>query len=726
MDKERNWQNKDNRYNQKGYQSKDYQNKGHQNKNYQNNRNDSNPKVPFINPYHFVPLPKSVGTRMTEKDRKSGTLSGVIEYELLTKSPLFIPNSSCDYAFCKKEDKEKGHKSYDFFSYQDLSGWSMSEGQKPAPSRPVIPGSEMRGLLRSSYEIVTDSCLFALDERKVLSKRMPQPFKAGLIKKEGPDRFSLWEADNKVCCGSRDGNQSQDWKGRYCNLQFGGKKLTEGMHVRFCDTGKKSGTSPKVEVIGFAANDARQKTMVRGVGDGYLVLGEPGPKKMWAHIFSLKMNARAVRSSLDVKVLNDALTLYEDNRAASEKSPAGKGFGKARYDAHREYRESWERFCRDGKAGDYFPVYYDDLKNDAGYKGNKIAGTDNGSIMLSPSCITREVYSVTLPELAGQMKPCAEKDNLCPACSLFGTIIGDGAVASRIRVTDLLAEDREDKASYYNGVVTLKPLASPKISTTEFYLQRPKGARFWTYSYYIDEQGNVHIKNAQLAGRKFYWHNPEVFGDKNPGFYEASKMTNQNTPERTNQNITVRPVKSGITFSGRIFFDRLSEEELSALLYVLESGDCSPITEKTHGLKLGMAKPLGFGSVSMEVKRVVLHGYEAVDGIIRVKNEDRTELRNAACDSEAIKHKDAFLRMSDFQAVRRNRPDGGKAVISYPKNSEGDNGYEWFVGNHGGIAQRKKVKIKQYLLDECSQVIPAEPKLKNCGNTAEKMNSHRR
>ncbi len=709
MDKEKgkSWQNKNNQHNQRNnpykQKSNHYNQKGSP---YQTDH--SNQKVPFINPYHFVPLPKSVSTRTSEKDRKTGTLGGVIEYELLTKSPLFIPNSSSEYAFCRQGDKEKGHKSYDFFSYQSLSGWEMAEGQEPAPRQPVIPGSEMRGLLRSAYEIVTDSCLFALDDKKVLSKRMPQPFKAGLIKKEGQDRFSLWEAENNVCCGTREGNKRTDWKGRYRGLQFGGKPMKEGTHVRFDDTGRKTGNSKIVEVIGLATGESQQRLKVRGGGDGYLVLGESGPRKKWVHIFSLKLSSHPVRSPLDVKGLNDALTLYEDNRTATEKSPAGHGGGKASYEAHREYREKWEEFCRNGKIGDYFPVYYDDLKNSARDNGRN-ANNEKGLVMLSPSCITREVYPVILSDLAGQMKPCTSKDSLCPACSLFGTLLGDGAVATRIRVTDLISEERKDSASYYNRAVTLKPLASPKISSTEFYLQRPKGARFWTYSYYLDEAGNVHIKNAQLAGRKFYWHNPEVFGDKHSEFYGA------NGGERTNQNITVRPVKSGVTFSGRIFFDRLTEQELNSLIYVLESGDCAPLFEKKHGLKLGMAKPLGFGSVAMEVKRVMLHSYEAVDGIIQAKDEDRTEVCREVCEGAAIKNKAAFQRMTDFQAIRGSLLDGAKREISYPKLQEGDNGYEWFVKNHGGIAQRKKVKINQYLLDESNQVVPAEPKLKNTG-----------
>lgn len=116
----------------------------------------------FVNPYHFISFPKTKAPGYTDEDRHTG----MIRYTITTKTPLFIPNSSSDTAF-KFEEAEKVrtekqyHKSYDFFSYTELDEKENYEGKFYVP---VVPGSEMRGVIRSVYETLTDSCMGVLNE----------------------------------------------------------------------------------------------------------------------------------------------------------------------------------------------------------------------------------------------------------------------------------------------------------------------------------------------------------------------------------------------------------------------------------------------------------------------------------------------------------------------------------------------------------------------------------
>ena len=125
-------------------------------------------KSKFINPYNFVPL----GQNCSRSEYKKGKLSGVIKYSLLTKTPLFIPDTDPENIKIENE-----HKTYQFFSY---------DGQEP-----VIPGSEMRGMLRSYYEILTNSCMSAVDTDVTLSKRTSEVYKPGLIKKSEDNTYEL-------------------------------------------------------------------------------------------------------------------------------------------------------------------------------------------------------------------------------------------------------------------------------------------------------------------------------------------------------------------------------------------------------------------------------------------------------------------------------------------------------------------------------------------------------
>jgi len=88
--------------------------------------------------------------------------TGKIVCTLTTKTPLIIPDTENDDAFGLKkaklaEDGEKYHKSYSFFSVNDEI---------------MISGSEIRGMISSIYEAITNSCFRIFEEKHRLSWRM--------------------------------------------------------------------------------------------------------------------------------------------------------------------------------------------------------------------------------------------------------------------------------------------------------------------------------------------------------------------------------------------------------------------------------------------------------------------------------------------------------------------------------------------------------------------------
>ena len=145
-----------------------------------------NAKEKFINPYNFISFPAKKASAYTDTDKHTG----VIEYSITTKTPLFIPNSSSETAF-KESDKVADHKSYDFFSYTELDPGKKYEGEYHVP---VIPGSEMRGVVRNVYETLTDSCMGLLNSEIRPMKRMSASFLPGLLHKNSKGRFELYEA----------------------------------------------------------------------------------------------------------------------------------------------------------------------------------------------------------------------------------------------------------------------------------------------------------------------------------------------------------------------------------------------------------------------------------------------------------------------------------------------------------------------------------------------------
>ena len=114
-----------------------------------------------INPYTFVPFgnaPVRTDIKETYADEKS-LLSGYMDIELTTKTQLAIPDGTKADPPLKQGEENKVHRKYPFFRLPD--------GQV------AIPGSELRGMLRSVYEAASNSCLpFLLDDKRT-SMRVP-------------------------------------------------------------------------------------------------------------------------------------------------------------------------------------------------------------------------------------------------------------------------------------------------------------------------------------------------------------------------------------------------------------------------------------------------------------------------------------------------------------------------------------------------------------------------
>lgn len=624
----------------------------------------------FVNPYNFIPLgdegPSRTGMCCT------GNLSGVIEYSLITKSPLFIPNTSNDDIFdCymkdPKDDKKnvktvndsKGekqhHKSYEFFSYDDLSGEKGSkEGKRP--NNPIIPGSEMRGLIRSNYEILTNSCLSFLESDTVMQKRVAEVFKAGLLKKNG-NQYDLYEAEDCLLRTISSNNLKDDnWQlnsKHFAIKSYVQKDLREGQKIKFEyvkrpieNNGRKSFAKPLAKnVNGIGASSV-----------GYIIKGSDGPdmtnngknpvpkgQKHCCHVFCLKDENKPKHKNVNIDYLTAVIKAYG-----------------TRYS---EYEKCLKMFMEMGND-DYFPVYYSAI----------ISGEDK-NVFLSPASITKELYKRKLSDLVGSHKTCSDAKNLCPACRLFGMLKdgkGSFAVASRVRFSDMETEVDINESSW-ESILTLEALSSPRLNNMEFYLSKPaEDAVFWTYDYYIDKKGNLFKNNSTINGRKFYWH------ELNKQYKNAEKSV---------LNATVRPLKAGVRFKGKVYFKNLSEEELDMLVYTLNAGaDEEKIEEKKHGYKLGHAKSLGFGSVAIKVSKVELNSYKLDEVNKSVINEIRVlnEYEVPSIDSKTLEN---YRKMTDFNALEGKHTD-------YPRLEANGNIFDWFTKNHRAYDHRNERKIE--------------------------------
>ena len=563
----------------------------------------------FVNPYNFIPL-KGNKAEAYSKEASEKKYTGAITYTLTTKTPLIIPATSNENSFTKnsKGDSVIGvsnHKSYDFYSYESPR---IGEVRDEKWAEPVIPGSEIRGMIRNIYETLTDSCMSILNDNQIIAKRTGAVFEPGLIKAEGAKLF-LYNAKSARCvrnCVSKD--------------------VPEGQKV-FFDLKLAKANDPKSPWI---------KSLAKEGTEGYLIKGANGPRKKNYHVLYLTSNSECVCEfgAYEKQILDKVIKSYSDQDEPNN---------------YKKYENSLKKFYDEKQEGDCFPIYY-----------SKVSDGKREMLYFSPAAITKELARNTVAGRAKSWTPCKKEEDVCPACDLFGMVGKNGeAKASSIRVADayLKIKDVEFKVLYEGGT-TLQALNSPKISNSEFYLKKPTPtATFWTYDYYIDG-GEIHFYKEDdviIRGRKYYWHQPE--------------MRIQNfSPDK--MNVTVRPLKSGIGFLGKVYFEQITKKQLDQIIFILNGGK-----DGKYDYKMGMGKPLGYGSVHTKVESVEVRNISVGENGVEYSISQYDGLNTYEENGFSNSVKESFEIMMLFDALKGQE-------VSYPlieNQDPGTEGFKWFT-----------------------------------------------
>lgn len=570
----------------------------------------------FINPYNFIPIEQKCKKESNYSEKKEqGQYTGWLECSLKTLSPIFIPDTSTvqedengnkySDVFDKKTEDGKTINSYKFFSY-------------PGETKPVIPGSSIRGMIRSSFEAVTNSCLSAIDDEQILYKRVQSVSNIGACRLF-KDKNNQW----KIQPCKRIGVKVKDInKKKYKNNQliYDPKKIPnlseqlfeyeEGAKVSITATNKNN-SYPKV-IKGKNNNPDKVITLFREVisiepehteeystfysdnktnFNGYYHKGESfGNRKHHESIFVPNDEPFSI-DKITVQNLIDNIKLYQDKTVNLH-------YKKGEHNAYQH-------------IGDAEKLKLQDMDGALAY-----CAKHNGRYYLSPAAIGREVFYNRLTDIIGDFIPCTKLENLCEACALFGLAGKGDAAASRIRFTDaILKGDNSPKT--LDSPKTLKELASPKLSATEFYLKKPGNPKegipdLWNYDYagnWKRNPNNGRVTNKwsdmdsyqpRIRGRKFYWH------------HEKGSPYIKNEKDCSERNVHVQTLKKDALFNFRIYFNDITEDELHKLLWLLEIGGRD---ENAH--KIGMGKPIGMGSVEIKVDCIKKREIKIENGTIK-------------------------------------------------------------------------------------------------------------
>ena len=356
-------------------------------------------------------------------------------------------------------------------------------------------------------------------------------------------------------------------------------------------------------------------------------------------------------------------------------------------DAVKDYKECLEIYRKNAeRSSESERRLFENATNKVNEKGmtplfyEMVGDGDEQIVYLSPAQMSRSVFHNKLNDLLGDHISCVfGKDNtLCEACTLFGTLRQNGkARASMVRFTDA-----EEEKFISGGFHTLKELASPKTTSVEYYTEHPDNAKIWNYDYkttsYVKQKiqfkgrtvsASVPVRkldSIKLRGRKFYLHTAQKC-------YETDQITKLNN--------TMELADMGSTFKFEVYFDRITEEQLSKLVWTLTLGENTGDSFRLY--KLGHGKPLGLGSAKITVNSVKVREFDKEKFSYTVENRDVSSLISACTikPSEALE-KLIGLKTTEGMAVSYPKAEDKTAIDKNgnPK-PNAKAAHQWFIAN---------------------------------------------
>lgn len=565
-----------------------------------------------IAPYNFVELPEQVVTvdpdSLPSGDRYHLDLkTGIIKCTLTTESPLYIRCGMTTADFIKyselpekyskppKDATEQQNKQWE----EEKKQWEVERRKTLAPfftyrsdKFPVLPGSSLRGMLRTLVEIISfgkidrvsnEHRLFfravaANSEKDSLGKAYkiyvdPKKVKAGYLKKDSEGWYIqpaktekgatfAWVRETPLNLPKFLNFNNDKYEPQYISVSYRSVAVdhTDRAKRLFANDVELPDTHPRKGVLVTSGN------MKQG--------NEPSPRRnhcvvFECLIFEANSNSRKLRvDDIAIEHYRNALTDFQ------KKSPFDKDWGILQENQNH-------------------PVFYypPENENKVGFFGQSpnfripYSPEGNGHAMTVVDFIPEDLKKLASIDLAdaifGWVKQESKSEKLPQNFDKYKQRSG------RIFVTDALYHSNQNGIWYEDKPLTPQILSGPKPSCFPHYLVQPSADKS-ELKHYASEP----ITETVIRGHKLYWHK-----GSNPDFKLPPSKKIIGSPKKVSdtQTTLIKPINQGVTFKFNIHFENLSDVELGALLWVLNIAK-----DDAYRFKMGMGKPLGLGAVKIE------------------------------------------------------------------------------------------------------------------------------
>lgn len=579
-------------------------------------------KTSFINPYNFVSLPDKVKKSAYQEGNPKENLTGYLDVSLETLTPLFIPNTTNEHYYYPENTE---HKSEDFYSYEDLSNKTADNRKNYAP---VIPGSELRGCIKSIHEIQNDSCMANTDYDMYFARRSAPKnnmFSPYILFWEN-NHYRLYKAERKVL-------KQKNYQEIFTKLKAdGNNKFIEKRIDNYYDSSTlQEQTSPQVVL---------EKHLY------FCRIGEPFINN------NRRLNVYRIIGK-DDDLTKDEIKRFKKTLKDYSDSKINKAIDKG----HTGYLDVLDRLEH------HLPVLV-------------FVRTNDDKKSLSPASIGKYMCPDDLSVFLKEYEPCKSLDDCCLTCQIFGFVDQNEnnkgeTHSSRIRFTDATTSQNPDDC--YDSWRTIKPLLGPHPSNAIFYGHNPENRNYRKWAW--DKATGIKIR-----GRKLYFHSNDA--EKN------------GTNAKDILNLTIHPVKKGVSFSFKVYYENLTKEQLESLIKSINL--YNSITSKQYAHKIGHAKPFGYGSVRMKVGNIIQRKVEKENGHI-VYKETPINVRTVFNEDNSSSDKQLKV-MTNTYLLRHDEIHVIYPITDSFKNDD-DKGFEWFGNNIASSSSNFCTQILPYLPD---------------------------
>ena len=556
-------------------------------------QNPTDEKDAALAPYNFVPLPEQVVAVQPTVDHsryypQPECYTGLIHCTLTTASPLYTRAALERVEYDDfKESKDKTEAFY----------------VDPVTKDPVIPGSSLRGMVRTLVEIASFGKLDAVGETPLVYRAV------GDVTDHGDNyRNRLMKEDMIGYSGS--GKRVHQYTPL---MQAGYMKKLPGDRWQIEPAQKIGGVSfARVNLDALERMQSRL-TPVPGCRNAAIIYIQPGPydyQDVRGGFLRVKQS-RVLRAAERPGPGLIEATVARSGHMASKRSEAVI-FPKdpqARpipvsdelqddYDAQLS-QEQQKLLGNRGAFNEGQPVFYL-MENDE-------------LVFFSHTMMMRLPYEKTPKDFVP--KALRNPDQIDLAEAIFGFVRQDKQRDEQSRAGRVFFSDAHLSADQDRGrlwltdadAITLKILGGPKPTTFQHYLTQqepdPQVERYTRdgrpqYKKELADYTAEQLGKAVLRGYKLYWHKGQVqlvdIQEDTQKLASAKKADTQHTH--------VKPVAPGVNFAFTVRFENLTDVELGALLWALTlPGEAN----KAYRHKLGMGKPLGMGSVHVQAQLVL-------------------------------------------------------------------------------------------------------------------------